>query len=182
MKKTNTRIFGVYILEPEIHHDNRGCFLEGWNKQKFKDLGIKADFIQHNQSYSVKGVLRGLHYQTEPFAQGKLVWVSDHGIVCDVFVDLRKDSPTYGEWDSVQLFGARRLWIPPGLAHGFLTLSDDVSFDYLVTAPWDKQSERTLLWNDPHLNIDWPKESWNIEEIIVSEKDQQGHLFKDYQA
>jgi dTDP-4-dehydrorhamnose 3,5-epimerase len=129
MLKLLTTVDGAFLLKPKLFGDERGFFLESWNKKTYKDLGIDFDFVQDNHSRSSKNILRGLHYQVGESAQGKLVWVTS-GIVYDVFVDLRKHSPTYGMWDGYRLDSEThcRLWIPPGCAHGFLAMTDRVDF------------------------------------------------------
>jgi len=175
MKFTKTKVEGAWIIEPKIFEDERGFFYEAWNHEDYKSLlGIDHNFIQMNVSVSNYNVLRGLHYQIEPHAQAKLVWVTA-GIALDVFVDLRKDSPTYGQWDKVQLSpNGKRVYIPKGCAHGFLSKWKGTVFNYLVSDEWEPKAERTLLWNDPDLNI-----SWEVTDPALSEKDKQGHLFKD---
>lgn len=177
-EKVATKIHDAFLIYPKIYGDSRGFFLETWSKQSFEDLELSLNFVQDNHSKSSEGVLRGLHYQAGDAAQGKLVSVSS-GTVFDVFVDLRKSSPTYGVWDGVYLTSEihERLWVPPGCAHGFLVVSQFADFQYKVTAPYNKQAERSLIWNDPTLNINWPLEG--IEEIIVSPKDAVAQLFED---
>ena len=156
MKVTPTAIPDVMIVEPRVHGDERGFFLESWNKRSLAEIGIDADFVQDNHSRSRRGVLRGLHYQIE-HAQGKLVRVVI-GEVFDVAVDLRRSSPTFGKAVSVTLSAENKqmLWIPPGFAHGFLVVSEYADFVYKATDYWYPQHERTLLWNDPALGIRWP--------------------------
>ena len=139
-------------------------------------FGLDENFVQDNQSISIKGVLRGLHFQKPPFAQGKLVRVVK-GAALDVAVDLRKGSPTYGQWESVEITGENKLmfWVPPGFAHGFVSLEDGTVFVYKCSNIYNKASEATILWNDPDLNIDW-----KVENPLLSEKDLQGMLFKDF--
>ena len=177
-EKVATKIHDAFLLYPKIHGDSRGFFLETWSKQSFEDVGLSLNFVQDNHSKSCEGVLRGVHYQAGDAAQGKLVSVSS-GTVFDVFVDLRKSSPTYGVWDGVYLTSEihERLWVPPGCAHGFLVVSQFADFQYKVTAPYNKQSERSLAWNDPTLKIDWPLEG--IAEVIVSPKDAAASLFEE---
>jgi dTDP-4-dehydrorhamnose 3,5-epimerase len=170
-----TKVKGAWVIEPKVYEDDRGLFYEAWNREDYKSLiGVDHSFIQMNVSISHENVLRGLHYQLEPYAQAKLVWVTA-GIALDVFVDLRKDSETYGQWDKVQLSpNGKRLYIPKGCAHGFVSKWKDTVFNYLVSDEWEQEAERTLLWNDPDLNIEW-----EVLNPILSEKDQKGHLFKD---
>ncbi len=156
MKLTATAIPDVLLLEPKVFGDERGFFLESWNRRTFAELGLAADFVQDNHSKSQKNVLRGLHYQIE-HAQGKLVRVTA-GEVYDVAVDLRRSSPTFGQWVGYTLSAANRrmAWIPPGFAHGFCVTSDSAEFLYKTTDYYSPVHERTLLWNDPQLAIPWP--------------------------
>jgi dTDP-4-dehydrorhamnose 3,5-epimerase len=158
MKVTPTALAGVLILEPKVFGDERGFFLESFNLQAFEAaVGHAVTFVQDNHSRSSRGVLRGLHYQREPHAQGKLVRVTQ-GSVFDVAVDIRKDSPTCGQWVGVELSGQnhRQLWIPPGLAHGFLVTSDSADFLYKTTGYYRPEAETSIRWDDPHLDIAWP--------------------------
>ncbi|MBL0727917.1 dTDP-4-dehydrorhamnose 3,5-epimerase [Piscinibacter sp. HJYY11] len=158
MKVTKTAIEGVLILEPKVFGDARGFFMESFNQEAFDNAtGQKWSFVQDNHSRSGKGVLRGLHFQVAPHAQGKLVRVTQ-GTVFDVAVDIRRDSLTFGAWVGVELSGEshRQLWIPPGLAHGFLVLSDSADFLYKTTAFYAPQAERSLRWDDPAIGIRWP--------------------------
>jgi dTDP-4-dehydrorhamnose 3,5-epimerase len=153
-----TAIPEVVLIEPRVFGDHRGFFAETWEARKFAEAGIHAKFVQDNHSRSAKGVLRGLHYQlTQP--QGKLVRVTV-GEVYDVAVDLRRSSPTFGRWVAERLSAEnhRMLWIPPGFAHGFLVTTEYADFVYKCTDFYHPASERTLLWNDPSLSIDWPLE------------------------
>ena len=147
---------GVVLVEPEVFDDERGAFFESWNERDFAAAGIEARFVQENVSRSRRWVLRGLHYQIRQ-TQGKLVRVLA-GEIFDVMVDLRRSSPAFGRSLSVQLdaAGGRSLWVPPGLAHGFLALADDTRVQYKVTDFWSREAERTLRWNDPALGIRWP--------------------------
>ena len=165
-----TAIPDVLLLEPRVFGDERGFFLESWNKRTFAELGITADFVQDNHSRSQKNVLRGLHYQIE-HAQGKLVRVTA-GEVYDVAVDLRRSSPTFGRWVGFTLSAAdkRMAWIPPGFAHGFLVTSDSAEFLYKTTDYYSPAHERTLLWNDPQLAIPWPLDG----EPLLAAKDKAG--------
>ena len=178
MQKISTKIHDAYLLKPKVFGDARGFFLESWNRETFRSLGIDADFVQDNHSRSAKHVLRGLHYQAGDTAQGKLVWVTS-GTVFDVLVDLRKNSPTFGVWDGYYLTADahERLWVPPGCAHGFLVVSDTADFHYKVSAPYRPDTERSLLWNDPDLAITWPLEI-GIDPI-VSAKDASAASFKE---
>ena len=177
MKIIETRIPGLLIVKPEVFEDERGYFFESYNQQKFQELGIDVVFVQDNESKSQKNVIRGLHFQKPPFAQGKLVRVMK-GSVLDVAVDLRKGSPTYGQWDSIVLSESNKFMylIPEGMAHGFRTLQDDTLFFYKCTHFYNKGSEQALRWNDPALNIDWQL----MEPPILSEKDRLSPFFKDF--
>lgn len=176
MEILNTEIPGLFIVKPDVFTDQRGYFFESYNKAKFAFLGIDADFVQDNESRSMKGVLRGLHFQKDPFAQGKLVRVVK-GAVLDVAVDLRKDSPTFGKWSSIELTGDNKLmyWIPAGFAHGFLTLEDDTVFTYKCSGLYNREAESAIIWNDPDLDIEW-----DFENPILSEKDKSAQSFNDY--
>jgi len=156
MKVTPTALPGVRIIEPRVFGDERGLFFESWNARAFAAAGLDFPFVQDNHSRSKRGVLRGLHYQIE-HAQGKLVRVVV-GEVYDVVVDLRRSSPTFGRSFGMSLSAESRrmLWVPPGFAHGFLVVSDSAEFLYKTTDYWYPEHERTLLWNDPALAIDWP--------------------------
>ncbi|UEG53975.1 dTDP-4-dehydrorhamnose 3,5-epimerase [Mucilaginibacter daejeonensis] len=178
MKVTTTAIEGLLIIEPRIFPDDRGYFFESYNKKKFEDAGIIADFVQDNQSFSQKGTLRGMHAQAPPFAQGKLVRVIQ-GRVLDIAVDIRKDSPTYGQHVSVELSSENQLqfWVPPGFLHGFVTLEDDTIFTYKVTNYYDKDSEIGVLWNDPTLALGW---GVNETEVLLSPKDELLQKFDDF--
>jgi len=153
---TPTMLPDVLVIEPRVFSDERGFFFESWNERAFHAAGLDATFVQDNHSRSLRNVLRGLHYQIE-HAQGKLVRVCT-GEVFDVAVDIRKSSPTFGRWVGVTLSekNRRMLWIPPGFAHGFLVLSEAAEFLYKATDYWYAEHERTLLWNDPALRIEWP--------------------------
>ncbi|MGV1017849.1 MAG: dTDP-4-dehydrorhamnose 3,5-epimerase [Fluviibacter phosphoraccumulans] len=158
MKATPTKIPDVFVIEPRVFGDERGFFFESFNEKAFNEAtGNKLPFVQDNHSKSVKGVLRGLHYQLPPKAQGKLVRVVQ-GEVFDVAVDIRKDSPTYGQWvaEILSAENKKQLWIPPGFAHGFLTLSDTAEFLYKTTDYWSPEHERAIKWDDATLNIPWP--------------------------
>jgi len=167
MEVIETGIKGLLELKPRVFGDDRGYFYESYNKETFARIGIHNEFVQDNQSFSAKNVLRGLHFQNPPFAQGKLVRVIQ-GSVLDVAVDIRKGSPTYGQHHSVLLTGEEKnlFWIPEGFAHGFLTLEDETIFSYKCSGLYNKDSEGSILWNDPDLNIDW-----GIENPVISEKD-----------
>lgn len=157
MKFTDTKIPDVKIIEPTVYEDERGFFFESFNHKKFEEaIGRKVTFVQDNHSKSSKGVLRGLHYQLPPHAQGKLVRVVQ-GEVFDVAVDIRKTSPTYGKWvaETLSAENKKQIWIPEGFAHGFLTLSETAEFLYKTTDYFAKESERCIRWDDQNINIDW---------------------------
>lgn len=169
-----TAIDGPLILRPRVFTDDRGYFMETYNQRGFAAAtGIRAEFVQDNESSSHKGVLRGLHFQLDPHAQGKLVRVT-RGAVLDVVVDIRQGSPTYGRHVKVLLDAVTKdmFWIPPGFAHGFLALENDTVFTYKCTAYYNPAAERTIRWNDPDLGIDWGHPS-----PIVSAKDRAGLAF-----
>ena len=152
-----TPLQGLLILEPRVFGDDRGFFFESYNARRFTELtGVTAEFAQDNHSRSAKGVLRGLHYQIQQ-AQGKLVRASA-GSVFDVAVDIRKSSPTFGQWFGIELSAEnkRQMWIPPGFAHGFVVTSDSAEFLYKTTDYWAPEHERAILWNDPAIGIQWP--------------------------
>jgi dTDP-4-dehydrorhamnose 3,5-epimerase len=170
-----TPIEGLLIIEPQVFTDLRGYFYESYNKEKFVAAGINIEFVQDNQSLSQKGIVRGLHFQAPPFDQGKLVRVIQ-GAVLDVAVDIRKNSPTYGQNFSIELSAQNRtmFYIPPGFAHGFETLEDNTIFLYKCTDVYNKQSEGGLLWNDADLGI-----KWQTSDPLISEKDKILPLLKD---
>jgi len=158
MKVTATRIAGVLVLEPKVFGDERGFFLESFNQKAFDAaVGGSTHFVQDNHSRSSRGVLRGLHYQLDPHAQGKLVRVTQ-GAVFDVAVDIRRDSATFRQWVGVELSGSnqRQLWLPPGMAHGFLVISDSADFLYKASAYYAPEAERGIRWNDPAIGVEWP--------------------------
>ena len=172
MRVTPTAIADVLLLEPRVFGDERGFFLESYNEKVFAQAtGLQVQFVQDNHSRSQRHVLRGMHFQTEN-PQGKLVRVVA-GAVFDVVVDIRPDSPTYGSWvgEALSVDNQRQLWIPPGLAHGFLVLSESADFLYKTTEYYHPASERCLAWNDPTVAIDWPLED---KPPLVSEKDAKG--------
>lgn len=177
MEFSATQIPDVIIVDPVVYEDARGFFMETWQERKFRDAGIEARFVQNNHSRSSFGTLRGLHYQIEQ-AQGKLLRALS-GEVYDVAVDLRKSSPTFGQWVGELLSGGNRklIWIPPGFAHGFLVLSEYADIEYQVTEFYAPEQERTICWNDPDLAITWPLSDG--QEPILSEKDAAGALLKD---
>jgi dTDP-4-dehydrorhamnose 3,5-epimerase len=168
MKVTPLAIPDVLLIEPQVFGDDRGFFFESFNQNKFEEaIGKKINFMQDNHSKSVKGVLRGLHYQLPPKAQGKLVRVIQ-GQVFDVAVDLRQSSPTFGKWvgETLSSDNKKQLWIPEGFAHGFLTLSDTAEFLYKTTDFYSKDHEQAIQWNDKKIHIDWP-----IKKPLLSVKD-----------
>jgi dTDP-4-dehydrorhamnose 3,5-epimerase len=173
MTKNPTTLPGLMLLEPRVFSDERGFFLETYNQRAFADLGISAPFAQDNHSSSTKNVIRGLHYQIRQ-PQGKLVRVVV-GEILDVAVDLRRSSPTFGKWEAVHLSGENRrlFWIPPGFAHGFRVLSENAHVLYKTTDFYAPEHERTILWNDPDLNISWKLDG----EPIISAKDRLGVPF-----
>lgn len=173
MQIQTTALPGVLIIEPTVFGDDRGFFYESFNQKRFAELtSITRDFVQDNHSKSAKGVLRGLHYQIQQ-AQGKLVRVTA-GEVFDVAVDIRKSSPTFGQWIGIVLsaINKRQLWIPEGYAHGFMVTSDNAEFLYKTTDYWAPEFERSILWNDPAIGIDWPLDG----EPLLSGKDKAGAL------
>ena len=173
MRITETPLPGLLVIDPIVHGDDRGFFLESWNARKFAGAGIPADFTQDNHSRSARHVLRGLHYQAGAEAQGKLVRAT-LGEVFDVVVDLRRSSPTFGKWHGEVLSGVnfRQVWVPPGMAHGFLVLSDVAEFQYKCTGRWHRESERTLAWNDPDVGVEWPLPEGELP--VLSAKDRDG--------
>lgn len=176
MKVTPTAIPDVLLIEPNVLGDARGFFFESFNQQAFNEAtGTSHQFVQDNHSRSRRGVLRGLHYQLPPHAQGKLVRVV-RGAVWDVAVDIRKGSPTFGKWVGEELSedNRRQLWIPPGFAHGFVVLSDMADFLYKTTGYYVPGAERGVIWNDMQLSIDWPVK----KDLVVSEKDQRLPVFR----
>jgi dTDP-4-dehydrorhamnose 3,5-epimerase len=176
MEIIKTPIEGLLVIQPKVFEDERGHFFESWSKSAFKNIDLDLDFVQDNQSLSQKGVLRGLHFQNPPFAQGKLVRVIK-GSVLDVAVDIRKESSTYGQHFSIKLSEENKtmFWLPPGFAHGFITLEDDTIFTYKCTGVYNSSSEGALLWCDKELNI-----NWGIDKPIVSEKDQISLQFSEF--
>lgn len=176
MEILETHIKDLLIIKPKVFEDARGYFFESYNEGVFKKHGIVSNFIQDNQSLSNRGVLRGLHFQAPPHDQGKLVRVIN-GAVLDVAVDIRKNSPTYGQHVAIELTEENKtmFFIPPGFAHGFLTLRDKTIFSYKCTNLYNKASEGTVLWNDKDINI-----NWNIQNPLLSEKDIEGTPLKDF--
>ncbi|WP_251860511.1 dTDP-4-dehydrorhamnose 3,5-epimerase [Clostridium sp. Marseille-Q2269] len=176
-KFKETKIDGVYIIESKVFGDNRGYFMETYNKNDFFEAGLNMEFVQDNESRSKKGVLRGLHFQTK-HSQGKLVRVTE-GKVFDVAVDLRKGSPTFGKWEGVILTdeNKKQFYIPEGFAHGFLVLSDTATFNYKCTDFYSPEYDGGVLWNDKDINIHWPLEG--IDEILLSDKDKVQKTLKE---
>jgi len=175
IKKTQTSLAGMVVLDPRVFGDQRGFFLESYNEKVFAEIGIGGRFVQDNHSSSSKNVLRGLHYQIK-HPQGKLVRVVE-GEIVDVAVDLRRSSATFGKWEAVRLSGENKriLWIPVGFAHGFCVVSEKAQVLYKTTDYYTPEFERTLAWNDPNLQIEWGLEG----EPIVSAKDQRGVALRD---
>ncbi|MEF9989066.1 MAG: dTDP-4-dehydrorhamnose 3,5-epimerase [Christensenellaceae bacterium] len=179
MKVTKTKIEGLIVIEPDCFGDNRGWFMETYSKPKFEQIGIDCEFVQDNHSLSaVKGTLRGLHFQINPMAQSKLLRCTK-GTVLDVAVDLRKDSPTYKKWHSVELSAEnkKQFFMPKGFAHGFLTLTDDVEIQYKVDAVYSKECDRSIRFDDAELGVDW-----GIANPILSQKDLDAPLLCDSDA
>ncbi|NVD37115.1 dTDP-4-dehydrorhamnose 3,5-epimerase [Marinobacter lutaoensis] len=176
MNVIETKIPDVKIIEPKVFGDERGFFMETWNERAFREAGIDATFVQDNHSRSVRNTLRGLHYQLPPHAQGKLVRVTV-GEVFDVAVDIRKSSPTFGQWvgEYLSAENRRQLWIPPGFAHGFLVTSDVAEFQYKCTSFYAPEYEGSIRWDDAKLAIDWPAEA----PPLLSAKDRQAPLLSE---
>ena len=181
MNIIETKIKDLLIFEPRVFADDRGWFMESFNQQNFEQIlserGLDIPkFVQDNHSFSKKGVLRGLHYQLNPHAQGKLVRVVQ-GRAWDVAVDIRKDSETLGQWVGVELSGEnrRQFWIPAGFAHGFVALEDNTQFLYKTTDYYSKECERSILWSDPDIGIEWPVEE--ALQIVLTDKDALAHQF-----
>ena len=174
MKVIETSLPGVVIIEPQVFGDARGFFYESYNRAKYHEAGITRQFVQSNVSRSAKSVLRGLHYQS-PNPQGKLVSVLE-GEVFDVAVDIRRDSPTFGQWVGAMLTADnhRHFWIPEGFAHGFCVLSEFATFAYQCTALYDHAADASVRWNDPDIGIDWP-----VSSPLLSDKDEKAPLLKD---
>lgn len=178
IKVTRCEIEGLCIIEPTVHGDSRGYFMETYNQNDMKENGLDMVFVQDNQSMSTKGVLRGLHYQKK-YPQGKLVRVIQ-GSVFDVAVDLRKNSKTFGKWFGIELSAEnkKQFYIPEGFAHGFLVLSDEAEFCYKVTDFYHPNDEGGIMWNDPAIGIEWPLDG--IDEIKLSDKDKVNPAFGDF--
>ncbi len=168
---------GPILFRRRVHRDERGAFVESYHERRYRDMGLDVRFVQSNCSTSHRGVLRGLHFQ-HPNPQGKLVSVT-HGEVFDVAVDIRVGSPTWGRWYGVRLSAANglQLWVPPDFAHGFVALSETADLSYHCTAPYDPESEHTLVWNDPAIAIDWP-----VAEPVLSPKDRAGETLAELRA
>lgn len=183
-KKQETGIEDLYIIEPTVFGDERGFFIESYNKNDFFELGIKEDFVQDNHSKSKKGVLRGLHFQTK-FAQGKLVRVIK-GAVYDVAVDLRENSKTFGNWFGIELSAKNKkmFFIPKGFAHGFLTIEDETEFTYKCTDFYHPEYDSGIIWNDKDINVEWNFEKYMLSEenIILSEKDKKQQTLAEYKS
>lgn len=177
MKITETHIPGLLVIEPRVHADSRGYFFESWHEERYRKEGIESAFIQDNESKSDRGVVRGLHYQLEPWAQAKLVRVIE-GSVFDVAVDLRKGSPTFGQWFGLELNdeSKKQLFIPRGFAHGFSVLSEKAVFSYKCDNYYNREAERSISLNDPKLGIDW---KLGNSAPVVSEKDMKAPLFEE---
>ena len=175
MKLIETGLPGCVVIEPAVFGDERGFFYEGWNAARFAEHGLPTQFVQHNVSRSQRGVLRGLHYQWPHNVQGKLVSVLE-GEVYDVAVDIRRGSPTFGQWAAVMLSAGnkRQVWIPEGFAHGFAVVSERAVFSYLCTAVYDKAADAGVRWDDPAIGIDWP-----VAEPQLSAKDAVAPLLAD---
>lgn len=177
MRFEESPLLGVWLIHPEVHGDDRGAFFESFRRDLFEETIGPVDFVQENESSSVRGVLRGLHYQMPPFAQAKLVTVVQ-GEVLDIAVDIRKGSPTFGQHVAVKLNSEdhTQLFVPRGFAHGFLVLSDRAVFHYKVDTYWNRESERSLRFNDPELGVEWPIQG---SELILSDKDKEAPLLAD---
>ena len=176
MSVTPTTLTGVIVIEPQVHRDGRGFFLEAYHRRRYAALGIDQEFVQYNHSRSEKGVLRGLHYQDMSAPMAKLVRCTT-GIVLDVAVDLRVGSPTFGKWHGVELTpeNCRQLYVPVGFGHGFLALSQVADVEYKCTGYYDKAAEGVIAWNDPQIGIDWPE-----KRPILSDRDAKGMNLADY--
>ncbi len=176
MQFIKTKLEGVFLIKPQVFEDERGFFLESYSQKEFEKQGIDANFVQDNHSKSVKkGVLRGLHFQNPPYTQAKLLRVIK-GSVYDVVLDLRKDSPTFGQWEGFTLSAENfdMLYVPKGFAHGFCTLEDDTEFLYKTDEFYVPESEGGIIWNDPDLKIDWP-----VENPILKERDAKWPTFME---
>lgn len=178
MEVQHVGIDGLLVIKPRIFSDDRGYFFESYNKEALSKHQINQPFLQDNESLSAKGVLRGLHFQKPPYAQGKLVRVIS-GKVLDIAVDIRKTSPTYGKHFAIELSAENKIifWIPPGFAHGFVSLEDNTIFVYKCTQVYNKESEQCIVWNDASLQIDW-----GIKNPLVSPKDLEGISFNQFHS
>lgn len=177
MNLMKTNLEGVFVIEPTVFGDHRGWFMETYSDTKFREVGLKLNFVQDNQSFSaLKGTLRGLHYQLNPKAQTKLVRCTQ-GAIYDVAIDIRKGSPTYGQWFGIELSAEnkKQLIIPKGFAHGFMTLTENVEVQYKVDELYAPECDRAILWNDSFLAIEWPIDLMPV----LSAKDEQAALLKD---
>ncbi|WYE49478.1 dTDP-4-dehydrorhamnose 3,5-epimerase [Fusobacterium vincentii] len=183
MKKIETEIKDLFIIEPQIFEDNRGYFFESYNYNTFKEIGIENIFVQDNHSKSLKGVLRGLHFQKREYSQAKLISIL-RGSILDIVVDLRKDSETFGKYFSIELNEKNKkvLFIPKNFAHGFLTLEDNTEIFYKCDNFYNPQSEAGIIWDDSDLNIEWNLKKYKINKgkLIISEKDKKNMSFKEY--
>ena len=178
MQVTTTPLEGLLVIQPTVFNDARGYFYEPYNKRAFTESGIPEEFVQDNQSFSQKGVIRGLHFQNPPYAQAKLLRILQ-GSIWDVVVDIRKSSPTYGKYFGIELSAENKtiFYVPKGFAHGFLTLEDNTLLLYKCSDFYNKASEESLLWNDPNISI-----PWNVINPILSEKDLNGKRLKDFKS
>lgn len=175
--RLDTKLEGVVLLEPEVHGDARGFMVETYRADTWAELGIGVEFVQHNHSRSSRGTLRGLHFQTEP-GQAKLVRCP-RGKIFDVAVDLRRDSPTYGQWEGHELDDERhrQLFVPAGFGHGFAVLSDEADVTYLLSSTYDPATEAGIAWDDPDVGVEWP-----LDEPLLSERDKQAPRLADVAA
>jgi len=171
-RRLETKLDGVVLLEPEVHGDARGFMVETYRRDTWAELGIRVEFIQHNHSRSAEGTLRGIHFQTEP-GQAKLVRCP-RGRIFDVAVDLRRDSPTFGEWEGYELDDEthRQLFVPVGFGHGFAVLSDEADVTYLLSSTYDPATESGIAWNDPDIGVEWP-----VADPLLSERDKSAPSF-----
>jgi dTDP-4-dehydrorhamnose 3,5-epimerase len=178
MQVITTPIEGLLIIQPDVFSDSRGYFYEPYNKKKFTELGVPDEFVQDNQSFSQKGVIRGLHFQNPPHAQAKLLRVIQ-GSIWDVAVDIRKSSPTYGQYFGIEISAENKtiFYVPKGFAHGFLTLENDTVLLYKCSDYYNKPSEESILWNDVDIAI-----PWNTDNPVLSEKDSKGKLLKEFES
>ena len=181
MQKEEMDIAGLAVIIPDVFGDERGFFVETYNATRYADAGIPDVFVQDNLSMSAKGVLRGLHFQKPPFTQGKLVQVVA-GSVVDVAVDLRSDSPTYGQWASVLLDAKdkKQFWIPAGFAHGFVALEDGTIFSYKCTNVYAPEHDSGVMWDDPDIAVDWQLEQYGITQPVISAKDGDRMSYAEY--